>query len=41
MGAEFASGFLFGANIGMFDEEVILKCLETEENADGIFSNAD
>lgn len=41
MGAEFASGFLFGANIGGFDEKMLFDCLSNEEKAQGIFYNAD
>jgi len=41
MGAEFASGFLFGANIGGFDEKMLYDCLQLEPRAQGIFYNAD
>lgn len=41
MGAEFAAGFLFGANIGGFDEKMLYECLQKEEKAQGIFYNAD
>lgn len=41
MGAEFAAGFLFGANIGGFDEKMLFDCLQNESKAHGIFYNAD
>jgi len=41
MGAEFAAGFLFGANVGGFDEKMLYECLQQEDKATGIFYNAD
>lgn len=41
MGADFASGFLFGANIGGFDEKMLFDCLMNEDRAMQIFYNAD
>lgn len=41
MGADFAAGFLFGTNIGGFDEKMLYECLVKEEKAQGIFYNAD
>jgi len=33
MGAEFAAGLYFGANVGAFDEMMILNCLYNEPTA--------
>ena len=41
MGAEFASGFLFGIRIGGFNEDELYDCMLKEEKAYGIFLNAD
>lgn len=41
MGAEFAVGFLFGVNVGGFEEKMIFDCLMAEPTAEGIFYNAD
>jgi hypothetical protein len=41
MGAEFAAGFLFGTNIGGFDEKMLYECLQKESRAQDIFYNAD
>jgi len=37
MGAEFAVGFLYGANAGSFDDRELFTCLQNEDLADQIF----
>ena len=39
-GADFASGFFFGAKVGGFDENELYKCLQKETDADEIFVTA-
>lgn len=41
MGSELASGFIYGAGVGGFDEREILECLKKEPTADKIFLGAD
>lgn len=41
MGAEFAAGFLYGAQVGGFDEGKLFDCLDREITADQIFVQAD
>jgi len=41
LGTEFASGFLYGAHIGDFDEDMLMDCIYNEEDASGVFMNAD
>lgn len=41
MGADFATGFLFGSNLGGFDEDMIYECVKYEERSEMIFANAD
>lgn len=41
VGAEFASGFLYGGQVGQFDPTVIAGCLDQEDMADRTFFQAD
>lgn len=41
VGAEFASGFLYGARVGGFALKDLFECLEKEPFADRIFYTAD
>jgi len=41
MGSEFATGFMFGAKFGSYDEKDLYNCLKNEPNADQVFLVAD
>lgn len=41
MGAEYAVGFLYGAQVGGFDDNDLYQCLRNEPDADDLFLDSD
>ena len=41
VGSQFASGFLYGGQVGQFDPKIIAGCLDQEDMADRTFYQAD